>query len=69
MIFQGPLQMFHFLFFLFKFFFFFFFFFFGPHLQHMVSRLGVQSELHLLAHATATATWDLSCVCDLHHSL
>ena len=33
-----------------------------------VSRLGVQSELQLLAYATATATGDLSYVCDLHHS-
>ena len=41
----------------------------GPHLWHMeVSRLGVESELQLWAYATATATQDLSCVCDLHHS-
>ena len=41
----------------------------GPHLQHMeVSRLGVKSELQLLAYTTATATPDLSRVCDLHHS-
>ena len=33
-----------------------------------VSRLGVQSELQLTAYTTATATWDPSCVCDLHHS-
>ena len=40
-----------------------------PHLWHMeVSRLGVKSELQLLAYATATATQDLSCVCDLHHN-
>ena len=26
------------------------------------------SELHLLVYDTATATQDLSCVCDLHHS-
>ena len=32
-----------------------------------VTRLGVESELQLLA--TATVTRDLSCVCDLHHSL
>ena len=38
----------------------------GPHLSHMeVSRLGVQSELQLLAYATATS--DLSQVCDPHH--
>ena len=38
-----------------------FFAFSGPHLQHMeVPRLGVTSELQLLASAitTATATWD-----------
>ena len=41
----------------------------GPYLRHMeVPRLGVQSELHLLAYTTATATWNLSCVCDLYHS-
>ena len=33
-----------------------------------VSRLGVESELQLLACTTATATLDTSCVCDLHHS-
>ena len=33
----------------------------GLHPQHMeVPRLGVKLELHLLACATATATWDLS---------
>ena len=31
-------------------------------------RLGVQSELEPLAYAIATATQDLSCVCNLHHS-
>ena len=30
-------------------------------------RLGVQLELQLLAYTTATATQDLSHVCDLHH--
>ena len=30
-------------------------------------RIGDESEL--LAHTTATATQDLSCVCDLHHGL
>ena len=41
----------------------------GPHLRHMeVPRLGVESELQLPAYTTATATWDLSCMCDLHHS-
>ena len=33
-----------------------------------VSRLGVKSELQLLAYATDTARPDLSHVCDLHHS-
>ena len=34
-----------------------------------VPRLGVKLELQLLAYATATATPDTSCICDLHHSL
>ena len=47
----------------------FFFSFLGQHLQHMeVPRLRVESELHLLAYATATAMWDLSRICDLHLS-
>ena len=33
-----------------------------------IPRLGVQSELQLLAYTTATATQDLSRVCDVHHS-
>ena len=33
-----------------------------------VPRLGVKSELQLLACTTATAMQDPSCVCDLHHS-
>ena len=46
-----------------------FFAFLGPHLQHMeVPRLGVKSELQLLACITATATWDPSSICDLYHS-
>jgi len=41
----------------------------GPHSKHMeIPRLGVESELQLLAYATATATPDPSHVCDLHHS-
>ena len=32
-----------------------------------VPRLGVESELQLLAYTTATATWDPSRVCDLQH--
>ena len=31
-----------------------------------VPRLGVKLELQLLAYATAK--WDLSCICHLHHS-
>ena len=46
---------------------FFFLFFLGPHSWHMqVPRLGAEWELQLLAYATAT--WDPSHVCDLHHS-
>ena len=33
-----------------------------------VPRLGVESELYLLAYTTARATWDLSRICNLHHS-
>ena len=33
-----------------------------------VPRLGVESELQLLVYARATARWDLSRVCNLHHS-
>ena len=41
----------------------------GPHLWHMVvPRLGVESELQLLANATPTAMPDLSHVHHLHHS-
>ena len=48
---------------------FYFFGFFGLHPWHMeVPRLGVQSELQLLAYITATAMPDPSCICDLHHS-
>ena len=37
--------------------------------RHMeVPRLGVQSELQPLAYTRATATWDPSCIFDLHHS-
>ena len=50
------------------FFFFFFFFFKGLHLWHMeVPRSGVKSELQLLACVTATATRDLSRICDVYH--
>ena len=38
-------------------------------LWHMeVPRLGVELDMQLLAYTTATATWDSSRVCDLHHS-
>ena len=48
---------------------FFVFVFLGPHLQHMaVPRLGVESEIQLPAYTTATATWDLSRICNLHYS-
>ena len=47
----------------------FLFFFFRANLWHMeVPRLGVESKLELLAYTTATATQDLSHICDLHHS-
>ena len=50
-------------------FFFFVFVFLRPNLWHMeVPRLGIQSELQLLAYATATAMPDPSLVWDLHHS-
>ena len=41
----------------------------GPHVQHMeVPRLGVELELQLPAYTSATTTWDLSCIYDLHQS-
>ena len=47
-----------------------FFFFLGTHLWHMeVPRLGIESELLLLAYATATAIPDPGCICNLHHRL
>ena len=40
------------------------------HQLHMeVPGLGAESELQLLAYTTATAIWDLSHFCNLHHSL
>ena len=33
-----------------------------------VPRLRAESELQLPVYATATATRNLSCICDLHHS-
>ena len=51
-------------------FFFFFFGFLGLHTRHMeVPRWGVELDLQLPASTTATATWDPSLLCDLHHSL
>ena len=48
---------------------FFFFVFVEPHPQHVeVPRLGVKSELWPPAYTAATATSDLSRVCNLHHS-
>ena len=42
------------------------FFLLGPHLWHTeVLGLGAESELQLPAYATATATWDLSLICNL----
>ena len=47
----------------------FIFIFLGLQVWHMETpRLGVKSELQPLAYTTATATWDLSCICNLHHS-
>ena len=49
-------------------FFFFFFVFLGQHPWHMeVPTLGVELEIQLPAYTTATATPDLSRVCNLHH--
>ena len=47
-----------------------FFCFFRAKVWHLeVSKLGVKSELQLLADATATAMWDLGHVCNPQHSL
>ena len=45
-----------------------FFFFLGHPWCMEVPRLGAESELQLLATATATAMLDLSHICNLHHS-
>ena len=46
------------------------FFFLGLHLRHMeLPRLGVKSELQLLAYTTAIATPDPSHICDLCYNL
>ena len=49
-------------------FFFFFFFFFRAVPAAYGSSQAMELELQPLASTTATATEDLSCVCDLHHS-
>ena len=42
----------------------------GSHLWHLeVPRLGVESELQVLAYTPAIAMKDQSHICDLHHSL
>ena len=47
----------------------FFLSFLGPHPRHTeVLRLGVEPVLQPLAYAVATAMWNPSSVCDLHHS-
>ena len=47
-----------------------FIFFLELHLWHVeVPRLGIKSELQLPAYVTAIAMPDLSCICDLQHSL
>ena len=46
-----------------------FFVFLGPRSRHKeVPRLGVKSELQLLAYTAATATQDPRHICNLHHS-
>ena len=61
----------YFFFFWFLLFYFNFYFFviLGLHMRHMeVPRLGVESELQLLAYTTVTETQDRSQDCELHHS-
>ena len=52
-----------------KVFLFLFIFFYGHTAAYGSSQQGVKSELQLPAYTTATATPDLSCVCDLQRSL
>ena len=41
----------------------------GPHPWHIeVPTLGAELELELQAYTTDIATWDLSYICNLHHS-
>ena len=62
-LFHSPLSL---LFCLFVFFFSFVFL--GQDPWHMeIPRLAVELELQLPAYATATAAWDPSRICDLHH--
>ena len=37
-------------------------------LHKEIPQVGVETELQLPAYTIATATWDLSHVCNLHHS-
>ena len=37
-------------------------------MAYKVPRLGVESDLQLLAYTIDTATWDPSRVCDIYHS-
>ena len=45
----------------------FFYFMIAP-VAHEVPQLGVESEMQLLAYATATLMWDLSHICNLRYS-
>ena len=49
-------------------FFFLFLVFLGLPSHREVPRVWVESELQLLAYPSDTATWDPSCLCNLHHS-
>ena len=55
---RGPLSLSLFFFLLFR----------AAHAALEIPRLGVESELQLLAYTTATETLDMSYMCDLHHS-
>ena len=48
---------------------FFLFFILGPQMRYVeLPRLGVESELQLVAYSAVTAILDLNHVCELHHS-
>ena len=68
--FSGSFQYFSFFFLSFSLLLFIYLFcFLGPHPWHMkVPRLGAELELQLLVYTIATATLDLSHICNLHHS-